>query len=150
MAPKPANSKPQEQGSTWITVDDMPHAESEGANQEALPPGIKSLKMWGRTMITWGTAARNSTYAQVVEAAATKRDPLAGYAKWVLVQSHPNHPGLCDLQLYLRRRKAEFMPITSGKLFSPGSRVPRVLAEPSSEDSEHDEDGPNPNVDEGL
>ena len=156
VAAKPAAGKPPARGSTGIPVDDtlayLFIAESEGANEEeegfadGLPPGIKSLKMWGRTKITWGTAAKNFTYADVVDAAVAKRDPLAGYAKWVLVQSSPNHPGLRDLQIYLRRRKAEFT--TSHELFFPGSRVPRVLAEPSCEDSE-DEDGSAPNVDEG-
>jgi len=157
VAAEPADSKPQAQDSTWISVDDMPHAESDANNDkevkaEGLPPGIKSLKMWGRTVITWGKAARNHTYAQVVEAAAAKRDDQVGrYAKWVLAQSNPHHhPGLRDLQLYLGRRKAEFMLITSGNLFFPGSCVPRVLAVPSDEDSEHDEHGPDPNVDECL
>ena len=158
VAAKPAAGKPPARGSTGIPFDDtlayLFIAESEGANEEeviaeGLPPGIKSLKMWGRTKITWGTADKNFTYAEAVDAAVAKRDPLAGYAKWVLVQSFPNHLGLCDLQIYLRRRKAEFMPSNEHELFFPGSRVPRVLAEPSCEDSE-DENGSAPNVDEGL
>jgi hypothetical protein len=141
VAAKPAAGKPQGRGSMGIPVDDQ---DDEEVAAEGLPPGIESLKMWGRTKITWGKAAKNSTYAQVVEAAAAKRDPLAGYAKWVLAQSRPNHPGLRDLQLYLRLRKAEFMPRSSHELFFPGSRVPRVLAD------DNEEDGSDKNVDEGL
>ena len=84
-----------------------------------------------------------------MEAAATKRDdPVGRYAKWVLAQSNTQHPGLRDLQLYLNRRKAEFMLIADGNLFFPGSDMPRVLAVPSDEDNEHDEEDPDPNVDE--
>jgi hypothetical protein len=155
VAAKPADNRQQALDSTWTSVDDMPTAEPAANNDadvkaEGLPPGIKSLKMWGRTMITWGTAARNITYAQVVEAAAAKRNDQVGrYAKWVLAQSNPHHhPGLRDLQLHLGRRKAEFMLIADGNLFFPGSCMPRVLAVPSDEDDEHDEEDPDPHVDE--
>jgi hypothetical protein len=155
VAAKPADNRQQTMDSTWTSVDDMPTAEPAANNDaevkaEGLPPGIKTLKMWGRTVITWGKAARNSTYAQVVEAAAAKRDdPVGRYAKWVLAQSNPHHhPGMRDLQLYLNRRKAEFMLIADGNLFFPGSDMPRVLAVPSDEDTEHDEEDPDPHVDE--
>jgi len=140
VAAKPADNRQQTMDSTWTSVDDMPTAEPAANNDaevkaEGLPPGIKTLKMWGRTVITWGKAARNSTYAQVVEAAAAKRDDSVGrYAKWVLAQSN--------------RRKAEFMLIADGNLFFPGSDMPRVLAVPSDEDTEHDEEDPDPHVDE--
>jgi len=96
VAAEPAGNKQQTMDSTWISVDDTPHAESAAnTDKEGLPPGIKTLKMWGRTVITWGTAARNITYAQVVEAAAAKRNDQVGrYAKWVLAQSNTPHPVL--------------------------------------------------------
>lgn len=86
-----------------------------------LPTGVTDMDMWARTMVSWGKAARGSTFEEIWEG---KTEQTANYRKWVFSQRVFVHSYLTDLQLYLRRRRRE----TSAKLLVyPGSQVPRII-----------------------
>lgn len=113
----------------------------EGQHGPVLPPGITSMKMWGRCKVNWGKAARNATYEQIAQAhvSPNTKDPLASYCHWALIQKGTTCPQLTDLRQFLQARLAELDPDREEEICFPGTDIPRVFEKPGPNESGDEE-----------